>query len=144
MATNSGSSKKALADLMQASLAKNPALADKQRRLLTKLSSGSNEAPPADSTPSASADGMPRPQKPPGPQPAADDPNRPETEEDGLQAGAQRVARWRNQNAQLLGRSQEPPASSAQPGPTPASSPSQSDTPATTASRSPAKPNTPR
>lgn len=63
MAKNS-QAPKALAAVMQASLTKNPQLADKQRRLLAKLSSDTNEPLPDDSTPSAnSAEAAPSPKE---------------------------------------------------------------------------------
>lgn len=60
-----------------------------------------------------------------------DDPNRPETEQDGIRAEALRRLKVRR----ML---------QAQADPTPGSSPSPSDTPATTASPSDAKANTPK
>ena len=60
-----------------------------------------------------------------------DDPNKPETEQDGIQAEA-------------LRRSKVLLQSLVRPGQTPASSPSPSSTPATTASTSDARPPTPK
>lgn len=57
--------------------------------------------------------------------PPADDPNRPETEEDGLRAGAQRLLKARHQSRAFMAQT---------PGSSP--SPSPSNTPATTASSS--------
>lgn len=74
--------------IMEQQRVKNPVLAAKQARLLALLKA---ETPPP--VPKVWAD---------------DDPNRPETEEDGIRAGALRLAKYRHQAQQFKAQSQPP------------------------------------
>lgn len=74
--------------IMDQQRVKSPELAAKQARLLALLKA-ETPPPPGDKTPKVWAD---------------DDPNRPETEEDGIRARAQQIGQWRYQAKQQQAR----------------------------------------